>query len=420
MSFVINAFRELTKKDKDFANRAEATSDIMYPTGFPSFDAINGYVAEGKDPKTGEIYKYFNIGICDGSINLVIARAGAGKSTFCTQAGPNIIRRFKNGAVFEENIESGMLAQRRMQLAQFTEAEMKERYIIRNAGITIENFFKRVKAIHDLKVAHADELMYDTGLHDIYGNPIKKLEPTVVLLDSLAMISTAKVADGEELGGQMSQTAAAKAIAATLRALVPACKEANIIMFIINHITEKVEINPMAHSKSKTIYLNANETLPRGVTPIYVANNVIRIDDGNKLKPTEGFGINGAIAKFSLVKSRSARANAFTNLIFDQNNGFDPDISMIQFMKDNDMLNGAGTYYFGDRTDLKFMQKNFKAKLKENEEFRKVFEEYSIECITKYIAAPKKYGDCGYSVDGILDQISGQKVQDAPVAQIEA
>ncbi len=410
MSFVINAFRELSKKDKDFANRSEATSDVMYPTGFPNFDAINGYITEGKDPNTKKMYKYFNIGICDGSINLVIARSGAGKSTFCVQAGTNIVRGFKNGAVFEENVESGMLEQRRMKLAKFTEEQMHEKYIVRNAGITIENFHKRVKAIHDVKVAHADELTYETGFHDIYGNPIKKLEPTVVILDSLAMISTEKTAENEELGGQMTQTAAAKAIAASLRALVPACKEANIIMFIINHITEKVEINPMMHSKSKTIYLKANETLPRGVTPIYVANNVIRIDDGKKLKVSEGYGVDGAIATFSLVKSRSARANAGTNLIFDQNNGFDPDLSMLQFMKDNEMLNGSGTYYFGDRSDLKFMQKNFKQKLIENPEFRTVFEEASIDCIAKYIAAPKNYGDMGYNVGGIIDKLSNTKM----------
>lgn len=408
MSFLINSFRELVAKDKDFANKQEATSDILYPTGFPNFDVTNGYVAEGYNPKTKETYTYYNTGICDGSINLIIARSGSGKSTFCVQSAANIVRPFPDGAIFEENIEGGMTTQRRIQLSRFSMEETKRRFIVRNSGITIENFYKRVKAIHDLKMANIDKFSYDTGIHDIYGEPVIKMIPTVVILDSLATISTEKVADEKEMSGQMSQTAAAKAIAAALRSLTPSCKEAGITILMINHITQKVEINPMMHSKSQTIYLKNTETLPRGVTPIYLANNVIRIDDSAKLKPEEGFGISGSIATFSLVKSRSAKANSATKMVFDQEVGFDPELSMYVFLKDSGYVNGSGVgYYLGDHTEYKFAQKNFKKKLAEDEGFRKVFQEVSFDALSKIINQPRMLEELDTSAtDGITNMMA--------------
>ena len=423
MSFFVNAFRDLVSKDKDFANRKEAVPDILYSTGFPNLDATNGYIADALDPETKQKYQYYNMGICDGSINLIIARSGSGKSTYCGQAGANIVRPFENGSIFEENIEGGMTTQRRMALCRFSQEEVEKRIIVRNSGITIENFYKRVKAIHDLKIQHAEELTYDTGLHDIYGNPIKKMIPTVVILDSLATISPEKVGDEKELSGQMTQTAAAKAVAASLRALVPACKEANIIIFIINHITQKVEINPMMHSKAQTVYLKNDETLPRGVTPIYLANNVIRLDDAVKLKEEEGFGIAGTITSFILVKSRSARANSMTKLVFNQDIGFDPELSMYQFLKDHGYVNGAGVgYYLGNHSEYKFSQKKFKEKLATDAGFRQVFEEISQEALAKIMDKPRVYSmveDENQPIDTIVNMMKRKVMEDTSAITIK-
>ena len=219
----------------------------------------------------------------------------------------------------------------------------------------------------------------------------------------------------------MTQTAAAKAIAATLRALVPACKEANIIIFMINHITQKVEINPMMHSKSQTIYLKNTETLPRGVTPIYLANTVIRIDDATKLKDGEGFGVAGAITTFSLVKSRSARANSATKMVFDQNKGFDPELSMYLYLKDNGYVNGAGvSYYLGDNTEYKFAQKNFKKKLEEDEGFRKVFQDISFKALRASMSTPQQLeSNKNSAIGGIMNAMQQRIIEDTSTEIIE-
>lgn len=107
---------------------------------------------------------------------------------------------------------------------------------------------------------------------------------------------------------------------------------------------------------------------------IYLANNIIRFDDHSKLKKGEGFNIDGTMVDLQLVKSRSNKAGQSARLVFDQDHGFDEELSLFNFLKDQKAVNGAGAYlYLGDKSDIKFAQKNFKAKIKENPELREEF-----------------------------------------------
>ena len=81
-----------------------------------------------------------------------------------------------------------------------------------------------------------------------------------------------------------------------------------------------------------------------------------------------------------MIKSRTNRAGVSTNLVFNQDIGFDPDLSLYLMLKEQGMINGAGAYlYIGDHSDKKFAQKNFKSKLYEDPDFRNIFID---ECIT--------------------------------------
>ena len=104
-----------------------------------------------------------------------------------------------------------------------------------------------------------DDYSYDTGLLDESGDPIIKLQPTVYLLDSFAMLMPEKFATEDEMSGQMSTTATAKANAKIFRTIIPLLKAANIILFVINHINQKIDINPMAKTKAQINYLKQDE-----------------------------------------------------------------------------------------------------------------------------------------------------------------
>ena len=136
-----------------------------------------------------------------------------------------------------------MTVPRREALTGFYGEELDKRFIVRNTGITIENFYERIRMIHDMKLSHREDFEYDTSLYDNRGNRIFKLEPTMYGLDSLALIMSETYADEDELSGSMAAASTAKSNSAVFKRIIPLLKAANIILCAINHITEDIQIN---------------------------------------------------------------------------------------------------------------------------------------------------------------------------------
>lgn len=388
MSLLAQSFREAMKKSKDPRMYTESNYDWQIPTGFLPFDFVNGTLVKTINAK-GDPIEYYSVGIVDGSINMCIGRSGSGKTSFTIQAAANIIRPFPESCIFFDSLEGGVSQERLELLTGFKGEECKERIIQRNSGITAENFYERVKMIYEQKMAKKDELMIDTGLFTSRGEPIIKMIPTVYILDSLALLMPEKYSEEEELSGQMSSTAAAKTNTAIFKRLTQMVKTANIIIFVINHITEDVSINPMQRKKASVSYLKQGEALPGGKAVVYLTNNLIRFDDHTKFKEEEGFKIRGNLVNLELVKSRTAAAGTAATLVFNQLEGFDPELSLFVLMKDKGFVNGAGIgMYLGDRNDMKFAQKNIKEKLRNDMEFRQLFMQTAMEALKTLVRVP--------------------------------
>lgn len=366
------AFRKEALKHKDSRFKEESKASVSYPTGFLNFDFMNGSVVHVKtDTKS---FNYYSVGIQDGCFVMLIGRSGCGKTTWAVQTGANIIRHYKSACIFHDDIEGGITETRKELLTGFHGDELKVKYISRNTGVTAENFYERIKTIHDIKLENRAEYEYDTGCFDTNGERIFKLEPTVYILDSIALLMPAQYTEEEVLSGSMSATAAAKTNSMTFKRIIPMLKAANIILMGINHINKKIDINPMQRTKAQVSYLKQDESLPGGNTVIYLTNLLIRFDDNSKLKEDEAFGIAGNLVDITLIKSRNNRAGKSCTLLFDQNNGFDPELSLFIMLKNAKKINGAGAYlYIGDKSEYKFSQKTFKDKLKEIPELRQAF-----------------------------------------------
>ena len=411
-SLLAKAYRQATAKSKDPAMSKESTMEVCYPTGFLNFDFMNGAIVKvnGRD---GRSFNYYSAGIPDGSLVIGIGRSGCGKTTAFVQMAANIIRPFDNGCIFHDDIEGGITYQRRKVLTGFTDEELENKYIIRNSGITAENFYARIKMIYDLKMENYDEYVYDTGYVDTIGNKIFKLQPTVYILDSLALLMPGQFTKEEQLSGQMSATAAAKTNSMSFKRIIPMLKEANIILFVINHITTKIEINPMMHTKGQLSFLKQGEELPGGRTVNYLANVFMRFDDNSKLKESEGFGITGNLVDITLVKSRNSRAGQVATMVFNQSNGFDPELSLFVMLKNCNRIKGAGAYlYIDDHDDVKFSQKNFKDKLMESPELQQYFTDAVSEELMKIPMdvisdAPQTYS----ATSGILAKINSMNFE---------
>ena len=372
MGLLAERFRAQMAKTKD-PRMEEAVADVMYPTGFLPFDFLNGYKVHVKSDT--QDFWYSSVGIVDGSSTMILGRSGSGKTTIALQMAANIIRPFPEATIFYDDIEGGSNDTRRELLTHFTPEECQQRIIYRNTAVSAENFYKRIASIYEIKMNNRADFEYDTGKLDSQGNKIYKLIPTVYILDSLALLTPEKLTEEEELSGQMSTTATAKTNTAVFKRIIPKLKAANIILFTINHINDKIEINAFTHSKAQISFLKQGETLPGGKAALYLANNMIRVDDGAKLKETDGLGINGKIVDFEIIKSRTNAAGRSVPMVFDFTSGFDDILSLFMFLKSTGAIITGATCYLRGHEDMKFRQRDFKNKLFNDPEFSKAFNE---------------------------------------------
>ena len=372
-SALISNFRKSASKvDKSIH---EATGDVAYPTGFLTLDYLNGAMITVRNEEKKLNYSYPSVGVLDGAGTMFIGRTGCGKSTLMFQISANIVRNYKTSAIYYDDIEGGMADSNKELLANMSASELKGRLFYRNSGISIENVFKTITWIADEKTGHPEIYEYDTGLNDMYGNRIIKYEPTVYCIDSWPVLMPESVLEEDTMSGQMTTTSSVKTAANLVKRIVTVEKEANIILFTINHIMDDVQIG-MFHKKGQAPYLKQGERLPGGKTALYLANNMFRLDDGTKLKESEGLGINGFIVDISCVKSRTNKSGKSVPLVFNSAKGFDPIASAYMYLKSEGYIVGAGSsWHFDGYDSVKFSQRQFCEKLNEDAEMQRIFSE---------------------------------------------
>ena len=373
MTLLSMAFREQVKQTKDIAMTSEMTYGVSYPTGFLNMDFANGYIQEinGK--------MKFELGISDGSMNMIISDSGVGKTTIATQIASNIIKPFQTSCIFYEQAEAtGTNIQRLKNLTGMDDETFEKRFIVRDAGITTESIYNRAKMVYNIKVNNPDNYMYDTGMVDIHGKPIYKFEPTVMIIDSVKLVLSEKISQATETTN-MTGAQNAKTNSEYYSKMLPLCKMANIIVFFINHIT--VDVNTgFLPKKAELAYLKQGEHIAGGRSLTYIQNNIFRLDIKSKLKPEEGLGISGSTVSLDVVKSRTnTSSRGKCTLVFDQATGYDNDLSLFMMLKDRKLLEGSGAFLKLPGYDKKFSQKKFKEELYSDPEF---FNAFVSICIT--------------------------------------
>lgn len=406
---LMDSFRSQVKKIKTKGIDSKAEFDVGYPTGFLSLDFLNGCVVHVETEKMN--ISYNSIGILDGSANTFIGRSGCGKSTFIMQTGANIIRQFPMGKLYIDDIEKSLPEYRKEVLIGFSKEEFEDRVDIRNSGITTENVYQRIKLIHDLKIENRDELEYDTGFYDTNGNRIFKLQPTVYIIDSIPLLMPDDIANEEEIKNGMGAAAAAKLNTTLVKKICQLLTEANIILFTINHILDDIQINPYQKKQAAIAGLKEGERLPGGKAAIYLANNMFRLDDIKKLKPTEGLGIDGSIVEVSIVKSRSNKTLKSVPLVFNKTEGmFDNELSLYWLLKEEGRIGGTGvSMYLSSCPSVKFAQKNFKEVLYGSSELQQAFAKECYELLSSFLSDKKvdRYKESEQPGFNINDMILG-------------
>lgn len=385
---LMNLFNEKMKKSK--SNIREAEADYMYSTGFLELDYVNGTIIH-VTPKDQPESEYQSVGLVDGSSNTFIGRSGCGKSTFVTQIIGNMLRQNPGSVAYIDDIERSLPDFRKQFLLGLPEEELKERVHFRDSGITTENVYEQIKTIRDIKVENRSELEYDTGKLDIYGNKIYKMVPTFYLIDSFAMLMPEEIQDKSiDESTNMTSAQISKKNTELVKKIGQMLKEANIIMFVINHILQDISTGFMPNA-AQVSGLRQGERLPGSRTSLYLANNMFRLDDAGTLKDSEGLGIRGTVVNIKAVKSRTNANNVPVPLIFNKTTGaFDNVLSLFYFLKSNGALGGAGkSMYLENCPDIRFSQKEFKEKLMESPELQKAFAELCRQYLSSLLSDTK-------------------------------
>jgi len=218
-----------------------------YSTGIDILDYRNGRIEKGIP----------TVGVDGGKIITVIGKSGSGKSTLAFKIATSIVDGYEEGNIFHLDYERSTNLSRIKTISGWDDETLERKYKCLNRDIYSETLFQIVKGIDAVKndPANYDKIKIDSGKVDSDGNPIYVLPPTVVLVDSYALMMPKDVSEEEKLSGSMSATSIAKVNNAVIKRITGPLDRGNIILIIINHITKKIEINSFAKTQADVNYL---------------------------------------------------------------------------------------------------------------------------------------------------------------------
>lgn len=369
------------KADKYFDCNA---SVISYSTGFPVLDYYLGYKVNVCDEEGKYIESYPSLGITAGSYVLFIGKPSTSKTSTAVKIAGNIVRQFDNGTVMHFDMEMAMNYSRIQALTKLPMNDMMNgKYILRQEKLTLQDVKASIIRLYNEKVTNATKYTYDTGKKNEFGEPILMLEPSVIILDSIATISTG-LEDGsvkslekaEEVMTQTERMRLTGEIGRFFNDVLKYLREANITLIAINQIKQNPQLG-IIKSAPEVMYLKQDEHCPGGLAPLFNAQIMLKfVAVGSEKYTDEDDGFSGFKVRAEIIKSRVSAAGKFVNLIYDKNIGVDMVRSTVDYAKDLGLVGGnKNGYYFITDKDQKFTLLNMPNDFRHNPILYKIMKE---------------------------------------------
>lgn len=406
MPLGLEMFKAIRKAKK--ANDLEIITPVAYPSGFMPLDYLNGQrVQVFADDGVDIVEEYDSVGFVDGTMVTVLADSGLGKTTLVEQMAINIASQFDESFIIHEDIEQSSHINRVYNITHQSPRWIRTHYSMfqdTHSEKVVDRFIDHAK----MKLNNRKIYEYDTGLKNMYGENIKRLIPTVVIIDSLAVMrsedSSIDLLEGsknekelEKTTNNMAAARNAKFNSEMFKQILPFAKKANIIVFIVNHINRKIDVG-FVKSARDIVGLGENESVSGGRASIYLANNILRLKNKGQLKIDKDYGINGYIIDASFYKSRTNVSQVSCELIFDKSKGFSKILTMLHFAINNNIAKKKGNkYYIDGCDDILFSKKNFPSVAAEHPELLDKIYNKSLPILQNYLGT-ETYNDDSNSV----------------------
>ena len=266
-----------------------------------------------------------------------------------------------------------------------------DRYILKTGMVGLDIIKEMIVKVYKNKMQLKDQILVETEFSDEFGEKIKIFPPTVIIIDSITSVieetfnweNQKEVSDMEKLQSNTDGARSAKSLKGFFKDILPLCKEANIIIYAINHINTNMSMNAFIPVGKQQNYLKQDESIPGGKTMLYYPFNIIKMI----AKPNDDYtevsdGFNGHIVMIEPIKSSSNQSGNNSKgisfeLVFSFKNGFDPIRSLIEYGRNKGLIDGTkARLKFKEDSSFSFSLPNI-----ENE----INEKPIWDCIKKYI-----------------------------------
>lgn len=397
------AFHDYLIETQDKKNPLAITTSIpQYPTGYMYLDYGTGSYLTVCDDDEVPLYQYHNVGICCGSVNVLISKSQGGKTSLALAMGAAIIERYITMMLYRKSAEdikrtTGMKGDipelTGMPFIQILDTEktlpvdyakkvarytnkLTERHITINPITTDRDLMTALEKHVKFKVDHMQKV--PMPMLDMFGKPIIDYPPTILIIDSMSQLLLEDCDDPSSIKKKdatimdIYQTATqntagarrAKIITALNSQLVNYAKRYNIIIFSINHINKMLPVNGIPVKQYRG--LRAGETIGGGEKAIYLAANILRLDviknvgGQSSTSLNLGDGVKGHVAIASWIKSKSNSKSNQCQLVYTNQAGYDPLLSNLYFAKENgDLIKSGNGFCVRDFEQYKFTLKNY-------------------------------------------------------------
>lgn len=397
------AFHDYLIETQDKKNPLAITTSMpQYPTGYMYLDYGTGSYLTVCDDDEVPLYQYHNIGICCGSVNVLISKSQGGKTSLALAMGAAIIERYITMMLYQKSAEdikrtTGMKGDipelTGMPFIQILDTEktlpvdyakkvarytnkLTERHITINPITTDRDLMTALEKHVKFKVDHMQKV--PMPMLDMFGKPIIDYPPTILIIDSMSQLLLEDCDDPSSIKKKdatimdIYQTATqntagarrAKIITALNSQLVNYAKRYNIIIFSINHINKMLPVNGIPVKQYRG--LRAGETIGGGEKAIYLAANILRLDviknvgGQSSTSLNLGDGVKGHVAIASWIKSKSNSKSNQCQLVYTNQAGYDPLLSNLYFAKENgDLIKSGNGFCVRDFEQYKFTLKNY-------------------------------------------------------------